>query len=313
MAHDRKFRFGVQSGGATSAQEWREKARKIEGLGYSTLFMPDHFIDTPFAPMVGIAMAAEATESLRVATLVLGNDYKHPAVVAKEFATLDVISDGRVEAGIGAGWMRVDYEALGLRYDRAGTRIDRLEEALAVLKGAWGPEPFSFEGEHYTITNYDGLPKPAQQPHPPIFVGGGGRKLLTLAARHADIVGFTPAARTGEITTEQARETLPTTWTQKFAWVREAAGDRSDDLELQIRYFFAAISDDRRGLAEAAAPAFGISADEALESGVALVGTVDECCDLLVQRREEWGVSYVAFGDDQFEAFAPVVARLAGT
>jgi probable F420-dependent oxidoreductase len=313
MAHDRKFRFGVQSGGATSAQEWREKARKIEGLGYSTLFMPDHFIDTPFAPMVGIAMAAEGTESLRVATLVLGNDYKHPAVVAKEFATLDVISDGRVEAGIGAGWMRVDYEALGLGYDRAGTRIDRLEEALAVLKGAWGPEPFSFEGEHYTITDYDGLPKPAQQPHPPIFVGGGGRKLLTLAARQADIIGFTPAARTGEITTEQARETLPTTWTQKFAWVREAAGDRFDDLELQIRYFFAAISDDRRGLAEAAAPAFGISADEALESGVALVGTVDECCDLLVQRREEWGVSYVAFGDDQFEAFAPVVARLAGT
>jgi probable F420-dependent oxidoreductase len=244
---------------------------------------------------------------------VLGNDYKHPAVVAKEFATLDVISDGRVEAGIGAGWMRVDYEALGLGYDRAGTRIDRLEEALAVLKGAWGPEPFSFEGEHYTITDYDGLPKPAQQPHPPIFVGGGGRKLLTLAARQADIIGFTPAARTGEITTEQARETLPTTWTQKFAWVREAAGDRFDDLELQIRYFFAAISDDRRGLAEAAAPAFGISADEALESGVALVGTVDECCDLLVQRREEWGVSYVAFGDDQFEAFAPVVARLAGT
>jgi probable F420-dependent oxidoreductase len=313
MAHDRKFRFGVQSGGATSAREWREKARKVEALGYSTLFMPDHFIDTPLAPMVGIAVAAEATESLRVGTLVLGNDYKHPAVVAKEFATLDVISDGRVEAGIGAGWMRVDYEALGLEYDRAGMRIDRLEEALAVLKGAWGAEPFTFQGEHYRITSYDGLPKPVQQPHPPLFVGGGGRKLLTLAAREADIIGFTPAARTGEITTEQARETLPATWTQKFAWVREAAGDRFDDLELQIRYFFAAISDDRRGLAEAAAPAFGISAEEALASGVALVGTVDECCDLLVQRREEWGVSYVAFGDNEYEAFAPVVARLAGT
>jgi probable F420-dependent oxidoreductase len=313
MAHDRKFRFGVQSGGATSAREWRDKARKVEALGYSTLFMPDHFIDTPLAPMVGIAMAAEATESLRVGTLVLGNDYKHPAVVAKEFATLDVISDGRVEAGIGAGWMRVDYEALGLEYDRPSVRIDRLEEALAVLKGAWGPEPFTIEGEHYRIASYDGLPKPVQQPHPPLFVGGGGRKLLTLAAREADIIGFTPAARTGEITTEQARETLPATWTQKFAWVREAAGDRFDDLELQIRYFFAAISDDRRGLAEAAAPAFGISADEALESGVALVGTVDECCDLLVQRREEWGVSYVAFGDNEYEAFAPVVARLAGT
>jgi probable F420-dependent oxidoreductase len=313
MAHHRKFRFGVQSNGAGSAREWREKARKVEDLGYSTLYMPDHFVDTRFAPMVGIATAAEATESLRIATLVLGNDYKHPVVVAKEFATLDVLSDGRVEAGIGAGWMRVDYEALGLPYDRAGTRIERLAEAIAVLKGAWAPEPFSFEGKHYRIADYDGLPKPVQQPRPPIFVGGGGRKLLTLAAREADIIGVTPAARTGEITTEQARETLPATWTQKFAWVREAAGDRFDDLELQIRYFFAAISDDRRGLAEAAAPAFGISADEALESGVALVGTVDECCELLEQRREEWGVSYVAFGDNEYEAFAPVVARLAGT
>jgi probable F420-dependent oxidoreductase len=313
MAHDRKFRFGVQSGGATSGREWQERARKIEALGYSTLFMPDHYIDTPFAPMVAVSIAAEATDTLRVGTLVLGNDYKHPAVVAKEFATLDLVSDGRVEAGIGAGWMRVDYEALGLPYDRAGTRIDRLAEALAVLKGAWGPDPFSFEGEHYRIKDYNGIPKPVQQPHPPIFVGGGGRKLLTVAAREADIIGFTPAARAGEITTDQARETLPATWTEKFQWVREAAGERFDDLELQIRYFFAAITDDRRGLAEAAAPAFGISADEALESGVALVGTVDECCDLLQRRREEWGVSYIAVGDDQFEAFAPVVSRLAGT
>lgn len=313
MAHDRKFRFAVQTGGATSRREWVEKARKIEALGYSTLCMPDHFIDTPFAPMVGIAAAAEATDSLRVGTLVLGNDYKHPAVVAKEFATLDLISDGRVEAGIGAGWMRVDYGALGLSYDPAGTRIERLEEAIAVMKGAWGPEAFSFAGKHYRITNYDGLPKPAQQPHPPIFVGGGGRKLLALAAREADVIGFSPAARAGEVTTDQARETLPGPWTEKFDWVREAAGDRFADIELQVRYFFAAISDDRRGLAEAAAPAFGISTDEALESGVALVGTVDECCDLLVQRREEWGVSYIALGDDQYEAFAPVVARLAGT
>jgi probable F420-dependent oxidoreductase len=313
MAHDRKFRFGVQSGGAPSAREWRERALKVEALGYSTLFMPDHFIDTPFAPMVGISTAAEATASLRIGTMVLGNDYKHPVVVAKEFATLDLLSDGRIEAGIGAGWMRVDYEALGLEYDRPGIRIDRLEEALAVVKGAWGPEPFSFDGKHYTIKDYDGIPKPVQQPHPPIFVGGGGRRLLTLAAREADIIGFTPAARAGEITTDQARETLPAPWAEKFEWVREAAGERFDDLELQIRYFFAAITDDRRGLAEAAAPAFGITADEALESGVALVGTVDECCDLLVQRREEWGVSYVAVGDNEYEAFAPVVSRLAGT
>jgi probable F420-dependent oxidoreductase len=313
MAHDRKFRFGVQTGGATSAREWQEKVSKIEALGYSTMFMPDHFIDTPFAPMVGIAMAAEATESLRVGTLVLGNDYKHPAVVAKEFATLDVLSDGRVEAGIGAGWMRVDYEALGFRYDSHGTRIERLEEAIAIFKGAWGPRPFSLNGRHYRITDYDGIPKPVQQPRPPILVGGGGPKVLRLAGREADIVGINPNLRAGEINRDAAQDTLASRTKQKIEWVREGAGDRFDDLELQIRYFVAAITDDRHGLAEAMAPAVGMEPHEALESGVAVVGTVDECCDILVRRREEWGVSYIVLGDDQFEAFAPVVDRLTGT
>jgi probable F420-dependent oxidoreductase len=313
MAHDRKFRFGVQTGGATSAREWQEKVSKIEALGYSTMFMPDHFIDTPFAPMVGIAMAAEATESLRVGTLVLGNDYKHPAVVAKEFATLDVLSDGRVEAGIGAGWMRVDYEALGFRYDSHGTRIERLEEAIAIFKGAWGPAPFSLNGRHYRITDYDGIPKPVQQPRPPILVGGGGPKVLRLAGREADIVGINPNLRAGEINRDAAQDTLASRTKQKIEWVREGAGDRFDDLELQIRYFVAVITDDRHGLAEAMAPAVGMEPHEALESGVAVVGTVDECCDILVRRREEWGVSYIVLGDDQFEAFAPVVDRLTGT
>jgi probable F420-dependent oxidoreductase len=313
MAHERKFRFGVQTGGATSAREWREKARKIEALGYSTLFMPDHFIDTPFAPMVGIAIAAEATETLRVGTLVLGNDYKHPAVVAKEFATLDVLSDGRVEAGIGAGWMRVDYDALGFPYDSHGTRIERLEEALAILKGAWGPGPFSLPGRHYTITKYDGTPRPVQQPHPPVLVGGGGPKVLRLAGREADIVGINPNLRAGEISRDAAQDTVASRTKQKIEWIREGAGERFDDLELQIRYFVAAITDDRHGLAEAMAPGVGLDPHEALEAGVAVVGTVDECCDILVRRREEWGVSYSVLGDDQFEAFAPVVERLAGT
>src|SRR4030081_2261766 len=296
MAHDRKFRFGVQTGGATSAREWQEKVSKSEALGYSTMFMPDYFIDTPFAPMVGIAMAAEATESLRVGTLVLGNDYKHPAVVAKEFATLDVLSHGRVEAGIGAGWMRVDYEALGFRYDSHGTRIERLEEAIAIFKGAWGPGPFSLNGRHYRITDYDGIPKPLQQPRPPILVGGGGPKLLRLAGREADIVGITPNLRAGEINRDAAQDTLASRTKQKIEWVREGAGDRFDDLELQIRYFVAAITDDRHGRAEAMAPAVGMEPHEALESGVAVVGTVDECCDILIRRREEWGGSYIVLG-----------------
>ncbi len=313
MGHERKFRFGVQLGDATSGAEWREKARTIESLGYSTLYMPDHFIDTQLAPMVGIAMAAEATETLRVGTLVLGNDYKHPADVAKEFVTLDVLSGGRVEAGIGAGWMEVDYTALGLAYDSPGVRIARLEEALAVLKGAWGPEPFSVEGEHYSVTDYDGIPKPVQQPHPPILVGGGGPKLLRLAGREADIVGINPNLRKGAITKDAIHDSVATMTKQKIEWVREGAGERFDDLELQIRYFMCAVTDDRQGLAEAMAPGFGLSADDALESGVACVGTVDEICDLLQTRRDEWGVSYVVVGDEQCESFAPVVERLAGT
>jgi len=312
MSHDRKFRFGVQTAGATSGAQWRERARKVEALGYSTLYMPDHFIDTELAPMIGIAMAAEATETLRIGTLVLGNDYKHPAVVAKEFATLDVLSGGRVEAGIGAGWQKIDYDALGFSYDRPGMRIERLEEALAIFKGAWGDQPFSLDGKHYTIKDYNGIPKPAQQPLP-ILVGGGGEKLLKLAGREANIVGINPNLRKGEVSSDAVHDTVAAMTKQKVEWVREGAGSRFDDLELQIRYFVCAITDDRRGLAEAVAGGFGLDADTALESGVALVGTVDECCDLLVQRREEWGVSYVVVGDDQAEAFAPVVERMAGT
>jgi probable F420-dependent oxidoreductase len=308
----RKFRFGVQAATARTAKEWAEQARTIEDLGYSTLFMPDHFADTPFAPMAALPFAAAATTTLRIGMLVLGNDYKHPAVVAKEAATLDVLSEGRLEFGLGAGWMTADYEALGLTYDRPGVRIERLAEALAVVKGAWGDGPFDFKGEHYTITGYDAQPSPVQQPRPPILVGGGGEKLLRLAGREADIVGINPILHAGVIGAEAARNTIGDATARKIGWVRDGAGDRFDEIELQIRYFVASITDDVTPLVEALAPAFGISPDDALTSGSVLAGTVDEVCDTLVARREEWGVSYVVFGDDQYEQFAPVVARLAG-
>jgi len=285
----------------------------MEDLGYSTLLMPDHFVDTAFAPMVALPFAAAATTSLRVGMLVLGNDYKHPAVVAKEAATLDVLSDGRLEFGLGAGWMTADYEALGMPYDRAAVRIDRLAEALAIVKEVWGDGPFDHSGAHYNITAYDGLPKPRQQPRPPILVGGGGQKVLRLAGREADIVGINPILRAGVIGADAAKDTVGDSTARKIRWVRDGAGERFDALELQIRYFVAAITDDARGLAEVMAPGFGVSADEALQSGAVLAGSVDEVCDTLEQRREEWGVSYVVLGDDTYEQFAPVVARLAGT
>jgi probable F420-dependent oxidoreductase len=314
MAHDRKFRFGVQtstSGG--SAKSWREKARKVEDLGYSTLFMPDHFVTMELAPMVGISFAAAATERLRIGMLVLGNDYKHPAVVAKEAATVDLLSDGRLEFGLGAGWQQTDYDALGFPYDSAGTRVERLAEAVEIVKGAWADGPFDFRGEHYTVTAYDGEPKPVQRPHPPILLGGGGRKMLQLAGRVADIVGINPNLRRGAVTDDAVKSTLADVTREKLGWIREGAGDRYDDLELQVRYFFAAIHPDAHELAGAVAPGFGITPEEAIDSAIALVGTVDEVCDRLVQRREEWGVSYIVLGDDTYEDFAPVVARLAGT
>lgn len=310
----RPFRFGVTAGRLTSGAEWAEQARRIEGLGYSTLFVHDHFVDSGApAPMVALSFAAAATTALRVGMLVLGNDYRHPAVVAKDAATLDVMSDGRLEFGLGAGWMTADYEALGLPYDGHGVRIDRLAEALDVVKGAWRDGAYDFSGAHYTITAYDGQPLPLQQPRPPILVGGGGPKLLRLAGREADIVGINPILSAGVIGADAARNTVGDATTRKIGWVREGAGDRFDDLELQIRYFVAAITDDARGLAEAMAPGFGVSPDEALSSGAVLAGTVDEVCDTLVRRREEWGVSYVVLGDDTYEQFASVVARLAGT
>jgi probable F420-dependent oxidoreductase len=244
--------------------------------------------------------------------LVLGNDYKHPAVVAKEAATIDVLSGGRLELGLGAGWMTSDYEALGLPLDPAVTRIDRLAEAIEVIRCAWGAGPFSFSGAHYTIRDYDARPKPVQQP-PPITVGGGGRRILRLAGREADIVGINPNLREGAIGLDAARDTVASLMNDKLAWVREGAGDRFDARELQIRHQLAVVTDDADALIESLAPLFGLTPDEARGSSIALAGTLDEICDTLVARREDWGVSYIVVPLDAYEAFAPVVTRLAGT
>jgi probable F420-dependent oxidoreductase len=307
------FTFGVQMGNATSAAEWRDKARKLEDLGYATLYLPDHFIDTALAPMPAMAMALAHTSTLRVCALVLANDYKHPAIVAKEVATMDVLSDGRSDLGIGAGWMQTDYDALGLPYDRAGVRVDRLAEALAVVKGCWAPGKFSYSGEHYTITDYDAIPKPTQQPRPRILVGGGAPRVLRLAGREADVVGINPNLRAGAITPDAVHTSLAEGTAQKIEWVKEGAGDRFGEIELQIRYFLCSITDDRQKLAEVVAPGFGISPEDVLGSGVALVGTTEQVIDELQRRREEWGVSSVVVGDDNVDAFAPVVAKLAGS
>jgi len=306
------FRFGVQVSQAGSAAAWRDKARKLEDLGFSTLFMPDHF-GPELAPLPAIAMAAAHTTSLRVGSLVFDNDYKHPAILAKEAATIDLLCDGRLELGVGAGWMRTDYDQLGLPYDPPAVRVDRFEEALQVIKQCFTGEQFTYHGEHYRITDYASWPKPVQQPGPPLLIGGGGKRVLSVAAREADIVGINPNLRAGEIGLDAAKDSLREQTDRKVQWIRDAAGARIDDIEIQMRFFVTRVTPDRMKLAEALAPSFGVSPAEALESGAALVGTEDEIAEQLHRRREQWGLSYVVVGDDNVDEFAPIVAKLAGT
>lgn len=313
MAHDRRFRFGIQLNSAADATGWAEVARRAEALGYSTLVVPDHFGDQ-WSPGPALAAAAAVTSDLRLGTLVLDNDFKHPVVTAKEAATLDLLSGGRFELGIGAGWMTTDYEQSGIAHDPAGVRVDRLAEAVTVLKGLFADGPFSFTGEHYTITGLDGQPRPVQRPHPPFLLGGGGPRMLRLAAREADIVGINPALRTGKVDAETARDGIGTLTDEKVGWVREAAGDRYADLELNVLIFGVMVTDDRAGTLDAVAPAFGLTPAELGESPLALVGSLDEIAEHLLARRERWDVSYVVVqGVDSMDALAPVVARLAGT
>jgi len=310
MAHPRKFRFGVQIGGASSRKDWLEKIRKAEDLGYTSIFMPDHFTDQ-LGPLPALVSAAE-NSNLRIGTLVLDNDYKHPVVLAKEAATIDLLSEGRLELGIGAGWMRSDYEQSGMPYDTPAVRVDRFEEGLTVLKKAFADGPFSFEGKHYRITNYEGHPKPVQKPHPPILIGAGGRRMLRIAGREADIVGINPNLAPGEVNAEVGRDGTAERADRKLEWIREAAGDRFGDIEFNTLIYIAVVTDDRIGAAGSFAPMFGLSAEEALDVPNALVGTVDQMSDDLSKRRERWALSYYVVGEQAMEDVAPLVERMAG-
>lgn len=308
----RKFRFGIQTSRAPDAKAWAEKARRIEALGFSTLFMPDHFEDQ-LAPSPALMAAADATTSLRVGTLVFDNDYRHPLVLAKELATIDVLSGGRLEVGIGAGWMTSDYAQSGIAHDPPGVRIERLKEGVAIIKGLFGDEPFSFSGKHYTITSHNGLPKPIQRPRPPILIGGGGKRVLRFAAREADIVGVNFSLAEGVVNPTVAQTGSAVATEEKISWIREAAGARFDELELNVTVFVTAVTDDRMAFAERVAGGFNLTPPEVLESPHALAGTIDQIVDDLQARREKYGFSYIVFSGDLFEQTAPIVKRLAGT
>ena len=311
MATERRFRFGAQCSYAGSADEWAAKARRLEDLGYSTLCVPDHF-DDQLAPVPALMAAAGATTTLRVGTLVLDNDYRHPLLTAKEAATVDLLSGGRLELGMGAGWMASDYRQSGIALDPPGVRIDRLEEGLAVVKGLLAGGKFSFTGRHYTVTAHPGTPLPVQRPHPPILVGGGGRRILSLAGREADIVSVNFDLSSGTIGTHLGSTATAEGTAEKVRWVREAAGDRFDDIELSHTAYLTMVTDDREAVAGGLGSGFGLDAEQVLAMPNFAIGTVGQIADELERRRDELGFSYVVVGGECFEAMAPVVARLAG-
>jgi probable F420-dependent oxidoreductase len=245
--------------------------------------------------------------------LVFANDFRHPAVLAKETATLDLLSDGRLEVGMGAGWMTEDYSWTGIEQDRAGVRIDRMIEGIEVLRGLWGDDAFSFDGDHYTITEMKGRPKPVQPGGPPIVVGGGGKRVLSTAARLADIVGVNPNVGEGKVGPGAIASMSAEATEEKLGWVRDAAGARFDDIEVSILKFVTIVTDTRDAVAEKVGGAMGMDAATLLASPHTLVGSAEQVADELIEQRERWHGSYVTVQSDALESFAPVVAALAGS
>lgn len=305
----RPFRFAVQLSTSSSPAAWRRTARRIEELGYSTLFIPDH-LDNQFGPFTALTVAAEATTTLRVGSLVLGNDYRHPVVAAKELATLHYLSGGRLEFGIGAGWMSSDYQQAGIVEDEPAVRVRRMQEAVEIYRQMLHTGSATFSGEFYTVTNAPSTPRLSSPP--PLIIGGGSPKVLRFAAQNADIVGVNPRLTAGYIGPEVIESTQGSYFDERVRWVREAAGDRLSEIDLQILTFFVTITDDAEGTLGAIAGMMGVTAEQVADSPVALVGSVEGIIETLRARRERFGFNYVVVHENEIDSFAPIVAALAG-
>jgi probable F420-dependent oxidoreductase len=316
----RPFRFLAGFQAILDGPALAKTARRAESMGYSAIVIPDHLIEQ-LSPVPALAAIAAATTTLRIGTFVLNNELRHPAVLAQDLASVDVLSGGRLEIGLGAGWNRPEFDAIGLPFEAVDRRVGRLEESVAVLKGLFADGPFTFHGEHYTITDYDAQPKPAQRPHPPLLIGGGGRRTLTLAARDADIIGLAPRILTragSEPASEPASLTFAATQ-EKVGWVREAAGERFDDLELNVypSTWPIVVTDDPR--AEAARvighlsgrAEVDLTVDEILDSPHLFIGSIDGLVEKFQALRERLGISSIMVGE--MDELGPVVERLAGT
>lgn len=312
----RPFRFLAEPSGIIDGKTLAERARHAEAIGIDVLVKSDHLIDL-LAPIPAMATIAAATERLRISAFVFNNDLRHPAVLAQDLATLDVLSNGRLEIGLGAGWNEPEYKAIGLPFDPVGVRVSRMEESITIIKGLLGDGPFSFDGKHYTITEMDGQPKPIQRPHPPFFIGGGGRRTLSVAGREAEIVSLAP-----RLLSEQRGDPRSITWAateEKLDWVREAAGERFGRLEFNVypSQWPIVVTDDLRGEARKvidkmrSRTGVELTEDEVIASPNIFIGSVDRFVEKFRELRERLGISSFMVGE--IDELAPVVERLAGT
>lgn len=307
----RPMRFATQTGGAPTAEEWYARAKRIEALGYDTLAMPDHMVGGAWAALPALAALAPITTKLRFGTLVIDNDFRNPVVFAREVAVLDVLSNGRFELGMGAGWFDRDYEGTGIPFDRGRMRVARLAEAITLMKRLFTEDQVDFAGTYYTVVKAECRPKVIQQPHPPLMIAGGGPEILALGGREADIVAVVPAGITGSGKLAKDAVTLET-MKRQVQLVRDAAGPRADAIEYSM-FLDCVLTDDReKTIAEMAEKA---KADPELIRGSAYrgIGTLDEITAHIRRVRDAVGVTYLCLRGPDVEKLGPVVAELAGT
>ena len=312
----RPFQFLADARDPMPGRELADLARRAEGMGFHALVIPDHLIEQ-LSPVPAMATIAAATTTLRIGAFVFNNDLRHPAVLAQDLASIDVLSEGRLDIAIGAGWNRPEFDALGIAFQPTAIRQARLEEAITVLKGCFADGPFSFTGEYYTITDYDAHPKPVQRPHPPFMIGGGGRRTLELAAREADIIGLAPRILSG-VRPDPRSLTFEAT-AEKIDWVRSAAGDRFADLRLNIypSAWPITVTDDLHGEARRVIDHLngltGIELTEAevIDAPQLFIGSIDRFVEKFESLRERLGITSILLG--RVDELAPVVERLAGS
>ena len=320
----RPFRFGLQSYAATSAHNWRAQARHAEASGFSTFSVADHVIGPGPALSAGrhsvqnvaaipaMAVAMEATSTIRIGSRVFCVDYRQPVMFAKELATLDFFSEGRLELGLGAGWLQSEYEAMGVQWDRPGVRLDRFEETLTLIRAHFGEGEVDVHGEYVNASGFEGVPKPANGT-PPIMIGGGAKRVLGIAGREADIVSINFNNSSGKLGPDGVGSSTAEETALKIQWIRDGAGERFDEIELEIAAYFTVVTDQRDATLDALSSRFELTPEQLTQHPHALVGSVDSICDQLIERRETYGISYVTFSAAVVDSVVPIVERLSGT